>query len=126
MTINDFQHPGGTRTVHFQEYLIRLRAEPTALGVTLVGGEHATAAPAVSEAISNADVVLLCPSNPVVSIGTILAVPQIRNAVRATTASVIGVSPIIGDAPVQGIAHKALPAVGAQTSASPPIWRSKH
>lgn len=117
VTINDSQHPGGTRTVHFQEYHIRLRAEPTALGVTLVGGEQATAAPGVSEAIGNADVVLLCPSNPVVSIGTILAVPQIRSAVRATTASVIGVSPIIGDAPVQGIAHKVLPAVGAQTSA---------
>lgn len=71
VTINDSQHPGGTRTVHFQKYHIRLRAEPTALGMTLVGGEHATAAPGVSEAIGNADVVLIRPSNPVVSIDTI-------------------------------------------------------
>lgn len=118
VTISDPEHPSGTQSVHFQEYLIRLRAEPPALRITLVGAEHASAAPGVSAAIRDADVVLICPSNPVVSIGTILAIPQISEAVRATAAPIVGVSPIIGDAPVRGIAHKVLPAVGTQTSAA--------
>ena len=73
-------------------------------------------APGVLEAIADADVVLLPPSNPVVSIGTILAVPGIRDALAATAAPVVGVSPIIGGAPVRGMADACLAAIGVETS----------
>jgi LPPG:FO 2-phospho-L-lactate transferase len=74
-------------------------------------------APGVLEAIASADVVLLPPSNPVVSIGTILSVPGIRDAVESTRAPVVGVSPIIGAAPVRGMADKMLAAIGVECSA---------
>jgi LPPG:FO 2-phospho-L-lactate transferase len=76
-----------------------------------------TAAPGVLDAITSADVVLLAPSNPVVSIGTILGLPEIRAAVTAGTAPVAGVSPIVGGAPVRGMADRCLPAVGVEVSA---------
>jgi LPPG:FO 2-phospho-L-lactate transferase len=72
----------------------------------------------VLEAIRDADVVLMPPSNPVVSIGTILAVPGVRDAIRATAAPVVGVSPIIGGAPVRGMADACLTAIGLETSAA--------
>ncbi len=107
----------GRRAVHFQEYWVRLRAEPAARDVVVVGVEDAHPAPGVLDAIGQADVVLLPPSNPVVSIGTILAVPGIRAAITAVDAPVVGVSPIIGGAPVRGMADKLLPAIGVETSA---------
>lgn len=70
------------------------------------------------EAIAAADVILFPPSNPVVSIGTILAVPGIREAVAAAAAPVVGLSPIIGGAPVRGMADKVLAAVGVEASAA--------
>jgi LPPG:FO 2-phospho-L-lactate transferase len=103
------------RTVHFQEWWVRLHAEAPAAGFVLAGAEDATPAPGVLEAISHADVVLLPPSNPVVSVGTILAVPGIAGALRAKT--VVGVSPIIGGAPVRGMADKCLAAIGVEASA---------
>jgi LPPG:FO 2-phospho-L-lactate transferase len=72
----------------------------------------------VLEAISGADLIVFPPSNPVVSIGPILEVPGIRDAVRSAAAPVVGVSPIIGGAPVRGMADKLLPAIGVDTSAS--------
>src|SRR5207247_10082627 len=83
-----------------------------------VGVEDARPAPGVLAAISDADVLLLPPSNPVVSIGTILAVPGVRDAVAGTTAPVVGVSPIIGGAPVRGMADACLTAIGVETSAA--------
>jgi LPPG:FO 2-phospho-L-lactate transferase len=71
----------------------------------------------VLEAITSADVVILPPSNPVVSIGTILAVPGIADAVRATPAPVVGVSPIVGGAPLRGMADACLAAIGVETTA---------
>lgn len=106
----------GTRTLHFQEYWVRLRA-PEALAVTVVGAEKARPAPGVVEAIRSADVVLFPPSNPVVSIGTILSVPGIREAVAQTRAPVVGVSPIVGGAPVRGMADRMLAAIGVPTTA---------
>jgi LPPG:FO 2-phospho-L-lactate transferase len=103
--------------MHFQEYWVRHRAAITALGVELVGGSEASPAPGVIDAITEADAVVIAPSNPVVSIGTILSVPGVRAALRATTAPVVGVSPIIGGAPVRGMADKLMPAVGAEVSA---------
>jgi LPPG:FO 2-phospho-L-lactate transferase len=111
--------PSGRMTaIHFQEYWVRLKAEPPARGVIPVGAERARPAPGVLDAIAAADLVLLPPSNPVVSIGTILAVPGIRDAVVAADAPVVGLSPIIGPAPVRGMADKMLAAVGVETSAA--------
>ncbi|MFI0357218.1 2-phospho-L-lactate transferase [Actinomadura sp. 9N407] len=106
---------GGRRAVHFQEWWVRLRASVPAESITAIGAEEAKPAPGVLEAIEAADVVLFPPSNPVVSVGTILAVPGIREAFEAKT--VVGVSPIIGDAPVRGMADACLTAIGVETSA---------
>jgi LPPG:FO 2-phospho-L-lactate transferase len=106
----------GTRTVHFQEWWVRLHASIPAREFTAVGAEDAVPAPGVLQAIADADFVVLPPSNPVVSIGMILAVPGIAEAVRAKT--VVGVSPIIGGAPVRGMADACLAAIGVQTSAA--------
>ncbi len=106
------------RTVHFQEWWVRLHAATPATRIEQVGVEHAAAAPGVLDAIRTADVVLLPPSNPVVSVGAILAVPGVRAAVRSTPAPVVGLSPIIGGAPVRGMADACLTAVGVETSAA--------
>jgi len=102
-------------TVHFQEWWVRQHAAIPALAITAQGAESAAPAPGVLAAIADADFVLFPPSNPVVSIGTILAVPGIRAAVAAKPA--VGVSPIIGGAPVRGMADACLSAIGVQTSA---------
>jgi LPPG:FO 2-phospho-L-lactate transferase len=107
---------GGRRTVHFQEWWVRLRAAIPAAEIVAAGAAEARPAPGVLEAIAAADFVLLPPSNPVVSIGIILAVPGIAEAVCAKT--VVGVSPIIGGAPVRGMADACLTAIGVQTSAA--------
>jgi LPPG:FO 2-phospho-L-lactate transferase len=106
----------GGRTVHFQEWWVRMRAEIPAAEITFTGAEAATPAPGVLAAIEAADWVLLPPSNPVVSVGAILAVPGIAQAVRAKT--VVGVSPIIGGAPVRGMADACLTAIGVETTAA--------
>ncbi|MFJ9697673.1 2-phospho-L-lactate transferase [Kitasatospora sp. NPDC101183] len=107
----------GTRAIHFQEYWVRLHAAVDAEAIVAVGADTAKPAPGVLEAIAEADVVLFPPSNPVVSIGTILAVPGIREAVAAAPAPVVGLSPIIGGAPVRGMADKVLAAVGVEATA---------
>ncbi|WP_030276168.1 2-phospho-L-lactate transferase [Streptomyces sp. NRRL B-24484] len=107
----------GSRAVHFQEYWVRLHAEVAAEAIVPVGADTAEPAPGVLEAIAEADVILLPPSNPVVSIGTILAVPGIRRAVADAAAPVVGLSPIVGGAPVRGMADKVLAAVGVEAAA---------
>jgi len=104
------------RVVHFQEWWVQMRAETPAAQIIAVGAADAGPAPGVLEAIGAADVVLFPPSNPVVSIGTILAVPGIRAAAAAKT--VVGVSPIIGGSPVRGMADACLAAIGVETSAT--------
>jgi LPPG:FO 2-phospho-L-lactate transferase len=106
------------RDLHFQEYWVRERAAPVVEAVRLEGADRAVAGPGVVEAIHEADAVLLAPSNPVVSIGTILAVPGVRDAVVRTPAPVVGVSPIVGGRVVRGMADRLLPAVGATVSAA--------
>ncbi len=118
IAIPDPGSPGGSRRVHFQEYWVRYRAEPAALEITFDGAEAAGPAPGVLAAIAAADVILFPPSNPVVSVGAILAVPGIRAAVAAAAAPVVGLSPIIGGAPVRGMADKVLAAIGVETSAA--------
>ncbi|MFI6900156.1 2-phospho-L-lactate transferase [Nonomuraea sp. NPDC050394] len=105
----------GRRAIHFQEWWVKLRASIPAESIALIGADTARPAPGVLEAIEEADVVILPPSNPVVSIGTILQVPGIRGALLAKT--VVGVSPIIGGAPVRGMADACLTAIGVETSA---------
>jgi LPPG:FO 2-phospho-L-lactate transferase len=107
---------GREQVLHFQEWWVRLHADVPARRIEPVGAERARPAPGVLEAIAAADFVLFPPSNPVVSVGVILAVPGIADAVRAKT--VVGVSPIIGGAPVRGMADACLTAIGVETSAS--------
>jgi LPPG:FO 2-phospho-L-lactate transferase len=106
----------GGSTVHFQEWWVRLHAEVPAAQILFTGADAARPAPGVLEAIAAADCVLLPPSNPVVSVGAILAVPGIAEAMRAKT--VVGVSPIIGGAPVRGMADACLTAIGVETTAA--------
>ena len=107
----------GRRAVHFQEWWVRMRAAVPAQQFVAVGIDRAKPAPGVLEAIRGADVVLLPPSNPVVSIGIILGVPGIRDALRGTRAPVVGVCPIVGGRPVRGHADACLAAIGVQTTA---------
>lgn len=109
---------GEQRAVHFQEYWVKLRASVDAKAIVPVGAEAAKPAPGVLEAVAEADVILFPPSNPVVSVGTILAVPGIREAIVAAGAPVVGLSPIVGDAPVRGMADKVLAAVGVESTAA--------
>jgi LPPG:FO 2-phospho-L-lactate transferase len=103
--------------LHFQEWWTRHRAVLPAARFVQQNVETASAAPGVVESIMTADVVLLAPSNPVVSIGTILGIPGIRAALRATRAPVVGVSPIIGGSVVRGMADACLTAIGVETAA---------
>ena len=118
VVVGDDAAEGGERAVHFQEWWVRLHAATPARRILAVGVDQAKPAPGVLEAIRDADAVLLPPSNPVVSIGTILSVPGVRDAVRGTRAPVVGVSPIIGGAPVRGMADACLQAIGVETSAA--------
>ncbi|NAZ81480.1 2-phospho-L-lactate transferase [Kineococcus sp. R8] len=108
----------GGRRVHFQEWWVRLHAAVPALAIEPVGAAQARPAPGVLEALREADVVLLPPSNPVVSIGTILSVPGVREVLLARSAPVVGVSPVIAGAPVRGMADACLSAIGVPTTAA--------
>ena len=118
VVIDDAGEPSGRRAVHFQEYWVRLHAEVPAHAVIPVGLDQATPAPGVVEAISGADLVLVPPSNPVVSVGTILGVAGIREALRSTTAPVVGLSPIVAGSHVRGMAAQMLTALGIEVSAA--------
>ncbi len=118
VVIDDEDSPSGRRAVHFQEYWVKLHAVPAARQVICVGVDRARPAAGVVEAIGEADLVLVGPSNPVVSIGPILAVPGIRTAIRSARGPVIGFSGIIGGAPVLGMAHRLLPAIDVSVDAA--------
>ncbi len=118
IAVADPDSPSGRSVIHFQEYWVRLRAAVPAQAVLAVGQDAATPAPGVLEAIAEADLLVLPPSNPVVSVGTILGVPGIREAVRATSAPVVGLSPIVGDSHVHGMAAQMLTSIGVEVSAA--------
>jgi len=118
VAIADAGSPSGKQVIHFQEYWVRLHAEVPAEQLVFVGLAEAAPGPGVLNAITHADLVVVPPSNPVVSVGTILGVPGIREVLRATTAPVVGLSPIIGGAHVRGMAEQMLTAVGAEVSAA--------
>lgn len=117
VAVADEESPSGRRVVHFQEYWIKLRAQVPAETVLCVGLDQSSPAPGVLDAIAGADLVVLPPSNPVVSVGTILGVPGIRDAVRATAAPVVGLSPIVGGTHVRGMAEQMLRSIGVEVSA---------
>ncbi len=109
---------GGERAIHFQEWWVRHQASLPARRFVVAGLDRAAAAPGVLDAIRQADVVLLPPSNPVVSIGIVLGVPGVRDALRGTAAPVVGVSPLISGRPVRGHADACLRAVGLPVTAA--------
>lgn len=117
IAITDPDSPSGRRVVHFQEYWVRLRAEVPAEAVLVVGQEDCSPAPGVIDAITDADLVIVPPSNPVVSVGTILGVPRVREALSATPAPVVGISPIISGRHVHGMAQQLLTTIGVEVSA---------
>ncbi|MBB5870275.1 LPPG:FO 2-phospho-L-lactate transferase [Allocatelliglobosispora scoriae] len=104
--------------VHFQEWWVRLRGRVDAQRFIFIGADQAKPAPGTLEAIAGADIVLLAPSNPIVSIAPVFAVPGMRDALRSTPAPVVGVSPIIGGSPVRGMADRCLASVGIECSAT--------
>jgi len=103
--------------VHFQEWWVRYQAKPAVHRFASVGAEEAGVLPEVRDALAGADVVLVAPSNPVVSIGTMIAVPGTAQALLATPARIVGVSPIVGGRPLRGMADACLAAIGVETSA---------
>lgn len=103
--------------IHFQEWWVRHRAQLPATGFVQRGIEHAAPSDGAREAISAADVVLIAPSNPIVSVGPVLAVPGMRAALAAARAPIVGVSGIIAGGVVRGMADACLAAVGVETSA---------
>lgn len=103
--------------MHFQEYLVKRHARDEVIDVVFEGADKAQPAPGVIDAILKADAVIVCPSNPVVSIGTIIALENVRDALRETSAKVIAVSPIVGGAPIKGPADKLMRGLGLEVSA---------
>ncbi|MGI8697265.1 MAG: 2-phospho-L-lactate transferase [Mycobacteriales bacterium] len=108
---------GERRAIHFQEWWLRHRARLPAHAFIQVGVQDATPAPGVTDALCTADLVILAPSNPVVSVGTILGVPGIRDALLSAPGQVVGLSPIVGGAPLRGMADACLRAIGVATTA---------
>jgi LPPG:FO 2-phospho-L-lactate transferase len=115
--VADADELDGERELHFQEWWTRYRAALPAIEFRQRNLDRARPAPGVVEAIRGSDLVLVAPSNPVVSIGTIVSIPGIREALRDTHAPVVGVSPIIGGKVVRGMADACLPAIGVDTTA---------
>lgn len=102
---------------HFEEYLIKRRSTDDVLGIEFVGIEKAKPAPGVLDAIKQAEAILIAPSNPLVSIGSILAVPGIHNALHEASGTVVAVSPIVGGATIKGPADKMMRGLGIEVSA---------
>src|SRR6266702_2806980 len=103
--------------LHFQEYLVKRRSQPVVRGIRFVGVDLAEPAPGVLEAIREAGRILICPSNPLISIGPILAVPGIREALRARKRDVLAVCPIVGGKSLKGPSDRMLAQLGHEVSA---------
>jgi LPPG:FO 2-phospho-L-lactate transferase len=104
--------------LHFQEYLVKRRCEPIVQAIRFEGAESARPAPGVLQAIQDADLIIICPSNPLISIGPILAVPGIRGALRERKKDVIAVCPIVGGKSLKGPSDKMLAQLDYGSSAS--------
>jgi LPPG:FO 2-phospho-L-lactate transferase len=106
------------REMHFQEYLVKRRAQPKVTGIRFENIESAKPAPGVAEAILHSDAVIICPSNPLISIGPILAVPGVRDLLKQTAATVVAISPVVGGASLKGPTDRMLADLGMQVSAA--------
>jgi LPPG:FO 2-phospho-L-lactate transferase len=104
--------------LHFQEYLVRRRAQPRVEGIRFENIETARPAPGVSEAIIDSQAIIICPSNPLISVGPILAVPGIHQALQATKAKVVAVSPVVGGVSLKGPTDRMLADLGMEVSAA--------
>jgi LPPG:FO 2-phospho-L-lactate transferase len=106
-----------TGSIHFEEYFVKRQFRDEFLGVEFVGQASAKPSPGVLEAISDAELVIVCPSNPIVSVGTILSIEGVRPALQQTKAKVVAVSPIVAGATIKGPADKMLRGLGVEVSA---------
>ncbi|MDG6217580.1 2-phospho-L-lactate transferase CofD family protein, partial [Acinetobacter baumannii] len=106
------------KAIHFQEWWVRYRAQVPTHSFAFVGAEKSSAATEAIAALADADIIMLAPSNPLVSIGAILAVPGIRAALREATAPIVGYSPIIGEKPLRGMADTCLSVIGVDSTAA--------
>ncbi len=104
-------------SIHFEEYLVKRGSRDEVLGVEYAGVENARPSAAVIDSINDSELVIICPSNPIVSIGTILAVNGVRDALRKTKAKKVAISPIVSGAPIKGPADKLLRGLGLEVSA---------
>ena len=116
---------GEKKAIHFQEWWVRYRAQVPTDSFAFIGADKATAAPGVTEAIDGADIVLIAPSNPVVSIGPILGIGGVRAALRTTPAPVIGYSPIVAGKPLRGMADTCLNLIGVDTTSEEELETSR-
>ena len=104
-------------SIHFEEYMVKRQAKDEVCGVEFVGADRAQPADGVIEALMDSELIVVCPSNPIVSIGTILAVNGVKEALRKTKARKVAVSPIVAGAPLKGPADKLLKGLGLEVSA---------
>jgi len=104
--------------MHFQEYYIKQRMEPEVFGINLRGIKEAKPSPGVLEAISGSELIIICPSNPIISIGPILKIKGIREAIINSPAKVVAISPLIGGKPLKGPADKLMRGLGLEASSS--------
>jgi LPPG:FO 2-phospho-L-lactate transferase len=103
--------------LHFQEYLVKLRARPVVRGIRFEGVSRASPAPGVLEALRHCDRIIICPSNPLISIGPILSVAEIRKAVRERKRDVVAICPIVGGKSLKGPSGRMLAQLGYEASA---------
>jgi LPPG:FO 2-phospho-L-lactate transferase len=104
--------------MHFQEYLVKRRAQPKVTGIRFENIESAKPAPGIAEAVLRSDAIIICPSNPLISIGPILAVPGIRGLLERAEAPVVAISPVVGGASLKGPTDKMLADLGMEVSAA--------
>lgn len=103
--------------LHFQEYMVKRHCSDEVQDVVFVGAKEAKPAPGVLDALRDAEAILIAPSNPIVSIGSILAIPGIHDALHEAQGMVVAVSPIVGGAPIKGPADKLMSGLGMEVSA---------
>ncbi len=104
--------------MHFQEYLVKRRMKPEVCRVTIRNIDHASPSPGVIESIEKARAVILCPSNPIISIGPILQVKGVREALKTTQAEIIAISPLVGGVPLKGPADRLMSGLGLEVSSA--------
>ena len=104
-------------SIHFEEYLVKRGSRDRVLGVEHAGSESAKPAAGVMESILDSELVIICPSNPIVSIGTILSVKGVRDALKRTKARKVAISPIVSGKPIKGPADKLMKGLGLEVSA---------